>query len=240
MARSIKKVKKPKTAKFYIIVSCAAVVAVIGAIVGALLGYSLSNSKKLTRRFTEYTEYKINYNELEKKLEDKDNQYQELFVFTYDSSYMFDKPKKVKEYEDEYQTYLKYQELTQEIANFKALVDKANEVERKNELKTGFFVIDASLQTNTAMIGNESYDSISSPGLFTFYVGKVNSDTTTNKLTYIKSNTKFEPVAENSPVEGYKTETYTGMSGGSTAADMINSLKTAEQYLIYYYGVSLD
>ena len=231
MARSIKKVRKPKTAKFWIILSSIIVVAIAAIIIGSLVGYSLSNTAKLNRRFAEYTSVKLNHNELETKLKDKNSNYKEIFVFAYDSNFKFDEPdKKVDRSSKEYQTYLQYQEVTKELANVKKLVDKSNEITRENQLKTGFFVIDASLESNYNILGNDEYSSLSNPALITFYVGKLNESTTYDSLTFVKPTETIE----------VGNEKYTNMSGGNNAEDTLTTLKNIEINLIKTYNVTID
>ena len=147
---------------------------------------------------------------------------------------MFDKPD-ADENTNEYKTYLKYQEAYKELSNFKKLVDKANEKERDNKLKTGFFVIDASLSSNTSVIDNSDYASLSSPALISFYVGKVNKDTTYDKLTCLSSKTSVESTKYDSSA----TEKFL-LTGGSTAESFIIAIKNASGYLKYTYNVNLD
>lgn len=237
MARSIKKVRKPHTKKFWIILSSIIAVCVIGIIVGLFVWYALANTNTLTKRFAgEDTQYKINYNEVKNLLDDsKENEYKEAFIFVYDDSFVFDKPKG-KTTTSEYKTYEKYQQAITELHELIDLVNKANEVDeegnqknRDDGLKTGIFICNASLSGNSEIASNEDYDSITSPGLLGFYMGSQSSS-----LSYVSTSSTID--GKNKSGE---STTYT-ISGGSSIESLLSTIKEVQEYVMYQYNVSLD
>jgi len=237
MARSIKKVKKPHTKKFWIILSSCLAFLVVGIIVGLFVWYILANTATLTKRFAgEDTQYKINYNEIEDLLdESKENEYKEVFVFVYNDTFVFDKPKG-KKTTTAYQTYEKYQQGITELHELIELVNLANSCDsegnytkRDDGLKTGIFICDASLSGNSNVDANEDYDSITSPGLLGFYMGAQDSS-----LSYVKTSSTIE--GKNSSGQ---TIDYT-ISGGSTIDSFLSTIKEVQEYIMFTYGVSLE
>lgn len=231
MARSIKKVRKPHTKKFWIILSSCLSLLVIGIIVGLFVWYILANTDSLTKRFAgEDTKYKINYNEIEDLLDDtKENQYKEVFVFVYNDTFVFDKPKG-KKTTTAYQTYEKYQQGMAELHELINLVEAANAKEdREGGLKTGIYICNASLSGNSSVDANEDYDSITSPGLLGFYMGAQDSS-----LSYVSTSSTIE--GKNSTGS---TIEYT-ISGGSTIDSFLSTIKEVQEYIMFTYGVSLE
>ena len=214
MARSIKKVRKPHTKKFWIILSSCLAVVVVGIIVGLFVWYILANTSTLTKRFAgEDTQYKINYNEIEDLLdESKENEYKEVFVFVYNDTFVFDKPKGKK-------TTTAYQTCDSE----------GNYTNRDDGLKTGIFICNASLSGNSSADANEDYDSITSPGLLGFYMGAQDSS-----LSYVKTSSTIEGKNSNG-----QTVDYT-ISGGSTIDSFLSTIKEVQEYIMFTYGVSLE
>ncbi len=231
MARSIKKVRKPHTKKFWIILSSCLSLLVVGIIVGLFVWYILANTDSLTKRFAgEDTKYKINYNEIEDLLDDtKENQYKEVFVFVYNDTFVFDKPKG-KKTTTAYQTYEKYQQGMAELHELINLVEAANAKEdREGGLKTGIYICNASLSGNSSVDANEDYDSITSPGLLGFYMGAQDSS-----LSYVSTSSTIE--GKNSTGS---TIEYT-ISGGSTIDSFLSTIKEVQEYIMFTYGVSLE
>jgi len=235
MARSVKKVRKQKSKKFWIILSSAIGALVVGLIIGLLVWYSVANTADVKNYFSEYTKNKINYNELENIIEDKKEEYdyKDMFVFVYDSSYQLDKPN-AKENEPAYNTYLEYEEATKQLADLKSLIDKINEGKDKENTKVAFYVINGSLTSNNEIIANDSYESLSSPALLTFMDGYVNDDITNDKLTYVNSSVSVKATKSGSDE---KAE-FKSLSGGSSAAQLTYTIKNVMEYLQYTYGVA--
>lgn len=237
MARSVKKVKRAKSKKFWIIFGSVIGVLIVGSIVGFLIWYCEYNTADLTNLFANYTEYKINYNELEKVISNDKGEYEynKMFVFVYNNNYVVDEPSDKNS--TEYQTYLNYKEATTELESLRVLIDKINkgkatsdsqestttgEVDtKKNEI--AFYVINSSISSNADASENDDYDSLTSPALLTFMEGKVNDSTTYDKLTYIKSSVTVG-------------KDYTGLSGGSTATSFTYTIKNVKDYLTSVYS----
>jgi len=234
MARSVKKVRKPKTKKFWIILGSTIGVAFIGLIIGLLAAYALNNSATTVNRFSKYTKEKINYNELEYIIEDKKEEYdyKEMFVFVYDSSYQIEAPSGVKTTDPAYKTYEQYVEASEKLDELYSLIQKVNEKKGEDAKKTGFYVINGGLSSNSSALSNETYDSFTSPALLTFYLGKGN-----DKLNYIKQSDTIEAKKYND--ESSEEKTYTNLSGGSSTDALIYAIKNVEDYLEYTYSVSV-
>jgi len=230
MARSVKKVKQPKTKKFWIILSSSIAAGVVAIIVGLLVWYMVANTEPLEIHFTEYTDIKLNYNEVDDLLDEtKDNNYKEVFIFVYDDSFVFDEPD-CDEDEPEYATYLKYQEAIEEIANLYELVNKANaEDVRTDGMETGFFLVDASISSNSSMVGSEDYDSLTSPAMLGLYLG--NGD----------SSLKFKSTSETvTGLDASGNDYEYTISGGSTVKSFLQTIREIQDYVEFTYGVSLD
>lgn len=236
MARSVKKIKRAKSKKFWIIFSSVLGVLIIGSIVGFLIWYCEYNTADLTNIFSEYTQYKINYNELEKILDNSKGEYEhnKMFVFVYNNNYVIDEPDCDKT-STEYQTYLNYKEATEELKGLMTLVDKINkakaeanssetteEVDSKKQ-EIGFYMVNTSLSVNEELSENDDYDSLTSPAMLTFMAGRVNDSTTYDKLTYIKSSVVV-------------SSGETNLSGGSTATSFTYTIKTIKDYLNQAYS----
>ncbi len=240
MARSVKKIKRAKSKKFWIIFSSVLGVLIIGSIVGFLIWYCEYNTADLTNIFSEYTQYKINYNELEKILDNSKGEYEhnKMFVFVYNNNYVIDEPDCDKT-STEYQTYLNYKEATEELKGLMTLVDKINKAKaeadsndttettttladsKKQEI--GFYMVNTSLSVNEELSENDDYDSLTSPAMLTFMAGRVNDSTTYDKLTYIKSSVVV-------------SSGETGLSGGSSATSFTYTIKTIKDYLNQAYS----
>jgi uncharacterized protein YeeX (DUF496 family) len=236
MARSVKKVRKPKTKKFWIILGSSIAVVIIGLVVGLLVAYVKGNTAELTNTFENYTKYKINYNELENIIEDKKEEYyyKEMFVFVYDSSYVFDEPKGVEKTDPTYKTYQNYVKASEKIEELRGLIEKVNEKKKQdqNSYLTGFYVINASLNTNSSALANAEYESFTSPALLTFYIGAGN-----DKLSYVKSSEEITATKYNTTTG--EEATFSSLSRGSSTGDLISAIDNVEDYLEYSYGVSL-
>lgn len=235
MARSIKKVRKPHTKKFWIILSSLLGVLVIGIIVGLFVWYILANTATLTKRFAgDETQYKINYNEIEDLLDEtKENEYKEVFVFVYNDTFVFDKPKG-KTTTTEYKTYEKYQQGISELKELINLVNEANETDsegnythRADHLKTGIFICNGSLSGNTSVDANEDYDSLTSPALLGFYTGAQSSS-----LSYVGTSKTIEGKNKNGDTIDYT------ISGGSTIDSFLSTIKEVQEYVMYTYGLN--
>ena len=240
MARSVKKIKRAKSKKFWIIFSSVLGVLIIGSIVGFLIWYCEYNTADLTNIFSEYTQYKINYNELEKILDNSKGEYEhnKMFVFVYNNNYVIDEPDCDKT-STEYQTYLNYKEATEELKGLMTLVDKINKAKaeadssdttetttteadsKKKEI--GFYMVNTSLSVNEELSENDDYDSLTSPAMLTFMAGRVNDSTTYDKLTYIKSSVVV-------------SSGETNLSGGNTATSFTYTIKTIKDYLNQAYS----
>jgi hypothetical protein len=224
MARSIKKVKKPKTKKFWIILGSSIGVAIVGLIVGLFVWYALANTKTLVKRFTEYTSIKINANEFDDLIDpEKENNYKEAFVFIYDDSFVFDKPN-AKEDSPEMKTYNLYVDAQTEFKRLYDLVQLANE--GKEDLKTGIFLMNTSISTNSTMKGNDEFDSLTSPAIIGLYSGE-------NGLVYKKTSEKVKGKDKS----GNEAE-YT-ISGGSDVEKFISVVQEIEDYVSNTYNVEL-
>jgi len=224
MARSIKKVKKPKTKKFWIILGSSIGVAIVGLIIGLFVWYSLANTKPLVKHFTEYTSIKINANEFEDLLDpEKENNYKEVFVFVYDDSFVFDKPS-AKDDSPEMKEYNLYVDAQTEFKRLYDLVQLANE--GKEDLKTGIFLINTSLSTNTTISANEEYDSLTSPAIIGLSSGE-------NGLVYKSTSEKVKGKDKS----GNEAE-YT-ISGGSDVEKFISVVQEIEDYVSNTYNVEL-
>lgn len=83
-------VKKERTWKFYSILSSIIGVCLIGIIIGVILIYNAVYSDDYDNKFSQYTDYKLNYNEIEKLFSDKyiDQRGKYTIIFAYDESYM--------------------------------------------------------------------------------------------------------------------------------------------------------
>lgn len=238
MARSVKKIKRAKSKKFWIIFSSVLGVLIVGSIVGFLIWYCEYNTADLTNLFSEYTQYKINYNELEKIIDNSKGEYKhnKMFVFVYNNNYVIDEPDCDKT-STEYQTYLNYKEATEELKDLMGLIEKINkakadadqndsttsEVLTSKEYEIGFYMVNTSISVNEDLAENDDYDSLTSPAMLTFMEGKVNDSTTYDKLTYIKSSVVV-------------SSGETGLSGGSTALDFTYTIKTIRDYLNQVYS----
>ncbi len=237
MARSVKKIKRAKSKKFWIIFSSILGVLIVGSIVGFLIWYCEYNTAELTNLFSEYTQYKINYNELEKIIDNSKGEYEhkKMFVFVYNNNYVIDEPDCDKT-STEYQTYLNYQEATSELESLITLVNKINDAKAKAEdsdnttltldskkSEIGFYIVNTSISSNADLSENDDYESYTSPAMLTFMDGKVNDTDTYDKLTYIKSSV-IVSTGES------------GLSGGSTAKDFTYTIKNIRDYLNQTYS----
>lgn len=229
MARSIKKVKKPKTKKFWIILASSIFASIVAIIVGLLVWYALANTSKLERRFTEYTSIKLNENEVSDLLNaEKENDYKEVFIFVYDSTFVFDKPS-VDDDDPEMKTYNQYVQAQAEFKELYELVQLANQSEREDGLKTGIFLVDASISSNSTFIGSESYDSLTSPAMLGLYLGAGDS-----ALTYKKADDRITGKDKNGNDNKYQ------ISGGSSVSKFISVVQEIQDYVRYTYNVELS
>ena len=245
MARSVKKVKRAKSKKFWIILSSIIGVVIVGSIVGFLIWYCEYNTADLTNLFSEYTDSKINYDELETILSNSKGDYEhnKMFVFVYNSSYTYDEPD--DKTSTDYTSYLEYKEALSQLDELKSLVDKINDKkatsydennnkvvetdEKKYEI--GFYVINASISTNNDAEDNDDYDNLSSPALLTFASGKINDTNTYDSLTYISSSTVVSDTNKN---------TYSSLSGGSSSSKLTYTIKNVVEYLNNVYSSVLS
>ena len=219
MARNIKKEKKKLGKAFWISVSAALVVVVVGLIIGIFVAYANNNTADIENKFAEYTSIKLNANEVDDVL--KDENYTKTIIITYNNSFRTDFSEEDDKTSYDYQNYVKANNY---LAQLVKLVNKASDSVEEN--KIAIYLINTSLTGNSSMEGKQDYNSnYTSPALLFFALGDGD-----DKNTY-KETMKYK--------SGSVEETY-NVSGGGSVVDFNEALQNTMDYIKRVYNVTLD
>lgn len=163
-------VKRQRTWKFYSILSSIIGVCLIGLIISGILIYNYVYSDNYDNKFSEYTDYKLNYNEIKKLFssDEIDQRGRYTIIFAYDESYM--NQNEIDDLDDDNPNRSTYEKTNKALNNLWDVVLKNNkyfEKIKESDIKLQGYVemyfINTSLLTNSEFLSSE-------------YVGNSSSD----------------------------------------------------------------
>lgn len=173
MARknNILKEKKKLGVKFYSILSSIIAVLIIGGIILLVCLYNHFNTDTYRNRFGDWTEHKINYDELTDILEDP-NTSNHIFIFLYDETY-FDQTL-IDELDDDNPTKSTFIRNNEALNAFYAAIEANQEKYESSEAniydRVEFYIINTSLQGNNGILSDDKYGAPSqAPALIYLY-----------------------------------------------------------------------
>lgn len=177
---------KKKSWKFYTIISSIVALVAAGAIVLSIFLYIDLNTDTYRNRFTDYTDEKINVNQLDDIFEADSTGYN-LFIFAYDENFIDEEVYKDLESDDPNRKI--YEEANLALANFFKAIEEnhklfkdpnANEEANQDKLDKNnnkdkyveFYIINASLTGNDTFLSDEKYGNMGkAPSLVYFNDG---------------------------------------------------------------------
>lgn len=172
MARAIKKVKVKKKhgKKFWIILSSIiAAVLTAGVIIGVVV---YNNTKDETYDyFSEYSDVKINYDNLSKIIEQSETEH--IFIFAYDGS-TFDAMTE----DDDPNDTSEYSKIDTEIAKYVGQLYDAVQTRNETETVVSFYIINTALIGNSTFLNNDAYGKMTSAPCLVYVYGETYSQTT--------------------------------------------------------------
>ncbi len=161
-------VKQERTWKFYSILSSIIGVCLIGLIIGGILIYNAVYSDDYENKFSQYTDYKLNYNEIEKlfSADNIDQRGKYTIIFAYDESYM--NQTEIDDLDDDDPNRSTYEKANKALNNLWEVVLNNNnyfEDDKKDKISgyVEMYFINTSLLTNSSFLsskytGNSSSD----------------------------------------------------------------------------------
>lgn len=154
--------QKQHTWKFYTIISSIIGVLLIAAVVTSIIVYNTVYSEDYNNKFSEYTEYKINYNELDELIDSDSGRY--TIIFAYDDKYMDQGEIDELDSDDPNRSsYIKCNQALKDLfdvilENEKAYGDDNSQIFNRID----FYVINTSLQGNSDFLSSEEYGNVGS------------------------------------------------------------------------------
>lgn len=178
--------KGKKTWKFYTILSSIIGVVLIAVVVLLAVLYVEFNTDTYRNRFSEWTEYKINYNELDDKITDEDASHK-IFVFVYDDNFFDQEEIDGLDADDPNRSdYIKANEALNKFVeaikanNTKYPADDSSADTDYRFYRVDFYIINTSLQGNSSVLSNEDYGNASNAPTLLFFNGEEYSETDPN------------------------------------------------------------
>lgn len=186
MARknNILKEKKKLTWRFYTILSSAVAIVIIGLVILLVCLYNHFNTDSYKNYFSEWTEYKINYDELDDILEDKDTS-SHVFIFAYDETYFDQEEIDYLDDDDPLRsTYEKANAALQSfykavVANHEAYKMPENDYNKEDKYwyqHVEFYVINTTLQGNSSVLSDEAYGNMGNAPSLIYLFGESYSE----------------------------------------------------------------
>lgn len=190
MARRIKKVKTGKKLgkKFWIIFSSVATVVVVGVVI-LCVWLATKDNTTTYNYFSDYAEYKVNYDNLDKIIEN--NEAEHILIFAYDGS-AFDA--KTSDSDDD------YSKVDTEIEKYViALIEAVNKRNTDEGLKVvSFYIINTALVGNSGFLTDTDYGGYSAAPCLIYVYGETFSEKTKDDKETIISGTNTTNTAGNS------------------------------------------
>lgn len=162
-------VKQQRTWKFYSILSSIIGVCLIGLIIGGILIYNYVYSDDYDNKFSEYTDYKLNYNEIDKLFssDEIDERGRYTIIFAYNESYI--NQNEIDDLDDDDPNRSTYEKTNKALKNLWEVVLKNNEYfeeiedsEKKLQGYVEMYFINTSLLTNSEFLSSKYAGNVSS------------------------------------------------------------------------------
>lgn len=207
MARKNRQLKEKRkfTWKFYTIISSCIALVIIAGLVTSICLYNHFNTGSYTNMFPEWTEHKINADDMAYILQDEESA-TNIFVFAYDENFMnqdaIDDLSKTDPSKNTYEETLKW------LKNFYDAVEENNKNNTDTYTRVDFYVINTTLQGNSTFLSNEAYGNVTNAPSLIYFYGEEQSD---------KSHDD--------------DETYTLTGGKGSYKDLTSVLKDATTYV---------
>lgn len=152
--------QKQHTWKFYTIISSIIAVLLIVCVVASIVVYNVVYSEDYNNKFSEYTEYKINYNELDDLIDSESGRY--TIIFAYDDAYMDQGEIDELDSDDPNRnSYIKCNQAFKDLFDV-ILVNKNAYANDSSQIynRIDFYVINTSLQGNSDFLSSQEYGNV--------------------------------------------------------------------------------